>query len=175
MGPLVGTGGSTGGEPEAGSRPPPTHCPSPGPHPRLWVPAPSACWSAAGSDLWGQRGGHSARTAGPRAALAPGGAGWPRSPRLSSSIGLRRGPRDGRKGVTVVCEGASRPADGLRLPCLTYSQVDDASHPASLGGPVSLGIGDGAPGTPGPRTVPGTGLLTPSHLCCVPGLGHVHK
>lgn len=134
---LVGTGGSTGGEPEAGSRPPPTHCLSPGPHPRLRVPAPSACWSE--EVPWGPRGGHSVRMAGPRAALAPGGAGWPRSPRLSSSIGPRRGPRDGRKGATLVCEGASQPADGLRLPCLTYSQVDDTSHPASLGGPVSPG------------------------------------
>ena len=54
---LVGTGGSTGGEPEAGSRPPPTHCPFPGPHPRLWVPAPSACWSE--EVPWGPRGGQS--------------------------------------------------------------------------------------------------------------------
>lgn len=134
--PSWGRAGALEGSPKPALAPhPPTaHLPDPTPGSGCLPPRPAGARRSPGD-----RGEATACMAGPRAALAPGGAGWPRSPRLSSSIGPRRGPRDGRKGATLVCEGASQPADGLRLPCLTYSQVDDTSHPASLGGPVSPG------------------------------------
>ena len=64
---------------------------------------------------------------------------------------------------------------GCACPVLLIPKWMTPLTPHHLEAPSPLGTGDGAPGTPGPRTVPGTGLLTPPHLCCVPGLGHVHK